>query len=493
MGEIVVESGINNQIQRLIEAVPECLRKNVESLQMNLESAIRAYVNEYLVVQRSASPVPYLTQPVSSQPVYNLNRKKLYNLKKIKEDFDRNYKLFKAGESCEDISLFAMFKMVSMLETKGKDEFEMQIVNQFNAWFDQMKIQTDARAKTQQEWVGFSSYAALGLYRDNKFKFFQRLVNMDLCDFIIYQSLVDQMRMYYIPDTVLDSGMFAAGRGSGTKNKTMMLSEVKNSPSGRIAGFTMEDVTAISSTLQLAVSGKDEQAVLMWLFTKAIQNSTPEMLTYEISGSLVDICKIIYPNEKKFSARNYEYAKEVFSHLLYTRIWAEDMKTSVPLLGKTTAEWLENGSGTSFVARLGQDLMSDLMFSRIGLVFQDQIMQLKNSSGLSKLLYPKLRKDRVSSILLQGMTSSNYSLIQLQFIAKPVKKYKPQKIEEYREAFKEMKEKKILIDDYEFTRLPSGDEVFVLSWLPLTEAEANDARVIRAVTPEEHPVILESR
>ena len=63
---------------------------------------------------------------------------------------------------------------------------------------------------------------------------------------------------------------------------------------------------------------------------KAIQNSTADMMSYEVSGSLVDICKIIYPGEKKFSARNYEYAKEVFSHLLYTRIWADDMKTSVP-------------------------------------------------------------------------------------------------------------------------------------------------------------------
>ena len=55
----------------------------------DLESEIRSCVNEYLVVQKKASPLPYLSQPVASQPVYNLNRKKLYNLKKIKDDFEK--------------------------------------------------------------------------------------------------------------------------------------------------------------------------------------------------------------------------------------------------------------------------------------------------------------------------------------------------------------------------------------------------------------------
>ena len=487
MEQRVVESGINTQILKLVDEVPECLRKNAEVLQLDLENEIRSCVNEYLVVQKKASPLPYLSQPVASQPVYNLNRKKLYNLKKIKSDFDKNHKLFQAGAVCEDISLFSMYRVMSMLESRDKDKFEDQVVTTFNTWYDQMKISTDARAKSQQEWVGFSSYIALDLYRDNKRKFFQRLVNIDICDFVVYHSMVAQMQLYYIPETVLDAGMFAAGRGSRTKNKTMLLSDVKDSPAGRIAGFTTEEVTVITSNLQLAVSGKDEQAVLMWLFTKAIQNSTADMMSYEVSGSLVDICKIIYPGEKKFSSRNYEYAKEVFSHLLYTRIWADDMKTSVPLLGKTSAEWLEeNGDGgTSFVAKLGQDLMSDLMFSRIGLVFQDQIAQLEKSSGLSKIMYPKLRKDRVNSILINNVYTTTYTLRGLMFLAKPVGRYKPDRIEEYKQAFQEMKDKQILVNDYEFTRLPSGDEAFVLTWLPLTRAEADDARIIRTVSQDD--------
>ena len=48
-------------------------------------------------------------------------------------------------------------------------------------------------------------------------------MNIDVCDFVVYHSMAAQMQLYYIPETVLDAGMFAAGRGSGTKNKTMRL------------------------------------------------------------------------------------------------------------------------------------------------------------------------------------------------------------------------------------------------------------------------------
>lgn len=477
MSQQIVENGINNQIEKILEMLPECLRKNAESIGINVQERIPQLVEDSLVVKNVTTNVPYLSQPTKDQ-VYNLARKKQYNLEVIKKGFDVNHEHFLKGESCEAISPFAQISMAVKLGYFKRDEIEEKIVREFDSWYQEMKITTDKRIAAKKEWIGFSSYDALECYKETRKKEYKRFIEIDLQDYVVYYSKTNVMPIIYLPNAVMGIGYFTAGRNSSAKGKTALLGDVAKSPTGRMGGFLKETPSRMSPDLQVAVAGKDEQVVLMWLFTKAMQNNTGDMANFEISGSVVDICKIIWPAKKKFSSKDYEYAKEIFSHLLYTRIWANDMQTSVPLLGKTSAEWMDGGDGTKFTAKLGQDLISDLLFSRVGLVVQDQIVQLNSTTGLSRLLYPKLRKDRATSITMRDAYTNTYTLIALSFIAKPVSKYKPQRIREYKEAFQELKDKQILIDDYEFTHLPSGDEAFVLTWKPFTEAEQKDISIV---------------
>lgn len=477
MSQEVIENGINNQIEKMIDALPECLKKNAESIGINVQEQIPQLVDASLVVKNITTNVPYLSQPTKEQ-VYNLSRKKLYNLDLVKKGFDLNYERFKSGESCDNTSPFAQVAIAVSLNYLNRDDIENKIIAEFDSWYHEMKMTTDKRVAAKKPWVGFSSYNALQCYKESKGKLFKRFIEIDLQDYILYYSKTNEMPVIYFPSAVMNLGLFAAGRKGGRINKISFLGDIEKSPSGRIGGIITGNPNIISPELQMVVSGKDEQSVLMWLFTKAVQNHTGDMVNFEISGSLIDICHSIWPDKKRYSSKDYEYAKEIFSHLLYTRIWDKDMQTSVPLLGKTSAEWMDGGEGTHFTARLGQDLMSDIVFSRIGLVFRDQISQLNSPSGLSKLLYPKLRKDRATSIKMHDLYTSTYTLIALPFIAKPVSRYKPQRIKEYKEAFQELKDKKILIEEFEFTRLPSGDEAFILTWKPLTEAEEKDVSII---------------
>jgi hypothetical protein len=196
----------------------------------------------------------------------------------------------------------------------------------------------------------------------------------------------------------------------------------------------------------------------------------------EISGKIVDICRILYPNRDKYSVSEYKRAIKYllniacfrFSYTKGNRLSNIAFIESLNLTSELKELKSEVDFGklpTMFSLSIGDAILKNVLAGNLNFVITNQLEEIENPLG--KLLYATFRTDRIYD-LSTGINSHPYSLIQLQMAAS-VSGRKSVKVKKYTEAINHLIDKGIVVQSFNMI-----DNVFKVEWKPLTDVEGQD-------------------
>lgn len=225
-----------------------------------------------------------------------------------------------------------------------------------------------------------------------------------------------------------------------------------------------------------------DMELFSYLCTKCVTKGIGDKDVLTVDGNLNEICRILFPDSSSYSTKSYANARKRLNNMVSTTVVAtsEDGKFIARNIFEQSIvddkRELDNGeksNGVLYHVEFGRNVTADILSHRLSTVIKPNLDELKNP--VSRFLYMQLKKDRLMDLYLtRNKTCREYSLIWLMLIFRVKEAKKSARILRYSEAFDEMKEKKLLIKNYNVS-----DDQFTVYWLPLSDDEMMDVKYIK--------------
>lgn len=517
------DSTIGSYSSYIISDIPEVLKvaysRNIGN---DISSAIQNIVKEYLVEEKEANVMKYeiIGQP-TSRDIDKLHKRQKYYAAGMVKSLEEDYASASAGKAVSNnISPFQELVVRTLVSVnKERSSAIDDIYSSAHQWLESY---SSFRANSKRdEWikenVGFCTYPYFYVIEAGDPNKAKKMIMLDLTDMIFRLSVESKYKRfsYYTPKSILREGFVDEGQRKDTKFRQSYDIDVLSNTTLRETFFS-EDTQNISDISQTTIFARrtwdyKDVLILNYLCTKCIKETSDMNGVLSVSGNLTEICEVLFPDiaNKKYSSKHYEIAKERLSNIFETRVSA---KLGGKLLSKTIFEYSvisdpkdekkeedeldkgkEDGSSrknrgaTLFQANFGRRIAGDLLNSRIETIIRPQIDSI--DSDIAKMLFMSLKNDRINDVFFYNQQTRVFSMDSFMIIVRlPDKKAK--RMEKYSSALKELQDKNLLIESFTVNK-----DSFEIRWIPLSEQERKDIRVIPVVTqlPKEEVQLIEEK
>lgn len=448
----------------------------------DINQILKKAINEVMIKYGIIIPDDdqYATFPAMRQPIVKkieaLRKKRLYWIKNICNDFNQEKAYYLEGnpaDSKTETTTLTPYCYISLELKKGEktvEELCEEYDSKFNHWVECAKSR---KFKNPEQKAYFCDYPYIRFYSAEAKKNFYEI---DLENNILYifqnYDLFNFAQMKPMP--VVRSGMF---RESGKRSANLTYDLNKDDVEDYMATFMteikhMEKNTPYLENFSPFVMDERGAELLTYLVTKCYQ-SYYQYGQARADGNFGELVRVVYPKVEKPSKKHYLYTKAYFINLEYLAL--RIIKSNGSLSRNPIFD------DVNFDPR--KDVNEDLYYSvTLSAMFTRNIISLNVSTiitstynrldgDIAKLLYQDLKVDRLHDLMNANNRAGVqhiYTVGMLQLTAR-VTGRKIQRRNKYKGALNELKEKNILVK--EFDELEDG---FQITWLPLSETEHDD-------------------
>lgn len=488
MAEHVAEGNINQFINGLMKIVPEKIRQKSEFINYDYQGYIRDYINVYFVTEGSEQMIGFsiLQQPKANE-ISSYKKRQKRAIVKIKTNYEKDREAFLAGEKPGKYTPFGD-DMERMVESGFIDKAEaVKIADErYEKWCEDLKIPNSCNSdQSEITWHGLMDYPYVVEYRVDKN--YRQFLELDLQGLIYLYAEQNIKKYKYTANISTKTSAFASGSVNASVRQGYDVDEAINNGETLVAGYRSNFEMIIDGTnLDLKVASVYEASALAYMFTEAIKSYASGSGSFTVSGTETDLCEAIFGTKKKYSLREYQKARDAIEILRNLVLWSKDNTTTAPLFEYIRTDWTaknadgsekekEKTTASRFSAKFGAFLISDIIATRYSLINTKEMDSLESSAGLAKLLYARLRRDRIETAGLRKQKQTIYSYLELSMIAKAMGRNRKERETNYIAAIQEMKDKHILVKDFTYLKnRPLKEPMLTIVWEPLSDAEVLD-------------------
>lgn len=491
----IITEGIVSQLKKTIyDNIPHALKEACKKTKtIDVEKEISDIVEKYLVKKISLKEDNYeISQSPKQEDIKAvIKRRNYHRAKLIKELHDEYNRALEGSPVLERRSPYNDSAVVVAQLTAQKSRAEaIEVLSQVvNGYLDRLEGVPAVKAGVGG-FVGFYEYPYFTLILENECPRAIKMLKVDLEEYVFRLSVSPEYKNYaYYTAESVGKGFYA----ESSRAKKDAEYELESSEYLRNTFFPDElNVCNVSISARKTWDDRD-MSLFSYLCTKCVTESLGSSEVLSVEGNLFEICKILYPNVTAYSVKHYSIAEKRLTNLAGTQLIAQsdDGKEIIRnIIDQAIVDHRDTarndgskGNGAFFRIEFGRNISADILFHRLSTVIKSRLDELENP--VSKFLYIQLKKDRALDLYLSARKSTHeYSLIGLMLIFKVREAKKAEKIKRYTEALEEMKAKKLLIQDFKVI-----DAKFMINWIPLSEAEEKDIRVLKQPAAEDENVI----
>lgn len=499
--------GILNQFGKSICGDIPILLSSMCEKYFKVEEETSRIVAEHLIERIYLSDSTYYEKIKTPErsTLKKLDKKRRYQLDRLLGELQKESEAIARGEEVENTASpynpFTM-KIIQDAAKLTREDCIAMITSQINDFKDLvMNQESGKRSRQNSEFHGFYEYpyfTALAMHNSRKA---EKLLRIDLEEFVVYCAALPKYNQYvsYPADSVGRGfyGEIVRSKKEDAEYEIITSQYLKNTFFPEEQGI--EHVKIISR--------KPWDLKDMDLFGYLCTKGMTELLragltgkTVEVEGTMRDLCKVVSPTSKSFGTKSYALVQARLENMIDTKLEAitvDGHKIMQQLFDrvilddvtrKKNSEKEAQKQGGFYKLRLGLSLTEDILSHRLSTVIKPRISELKNQIGI--VLYAPLKKERAVDLCLYNKDSHEYSIISLMLMYRLDARKRATRIEKFSEVFTEMKDKGLLIKDFSVV-----DSKFIIEWMPLSQEEKNDIRVLKKgpdavidVTPIELPL-----
>ena len=482
-----VSEGILNQFKHaMVESIPKDLQEKCESLKIDVVKSVSDIVDASLAKSARIDSVFYEQSHIpDADDAKKVQKKRKYNLDKLTEILTAEHKTVIEGGTVTNAGSPYNSSALLVLETTRKCS-KAEAITSVAETIDEyiLKASKLHPLKTGVEmFVGLTEYPYFSLLMENDRSRAKKIAQSDLGEYVFRLSYESKFKdfAYYSPDSTTKAFYSEASK---SKVEDAEYALVSNNHLKETFFPDEPNIAKVSIEAQKSWDVKDME-LFSYLCTKCVSQrfGAGEVLTVE--GNLNEICKVLFPTSTSPSTRTYQNAKKRLENMISTRLVAnsEDGKTivqnvfekSVVTYKDAKDESANRGGKDSALYRIefGRNITADILSHRLSTVIRSRLEELENP--VSRFLYVQMKKDRtVDLFLMNEKKLHEYTLISLMLIFKIKENRKKARIERYAQALQEMKEKNLLIKDFQ-----EVNGTFEVEWIPLSNDEREDIKILR--------------
>jgi len=486
---LIVENYRNRLLEDMYSDIPERLIKRLDAINTTLTKLNEKLINKnqfiYEIILDVLDIEDDFSQPFASPKVIkNIRNARKYRVNKLLKDFEQDKLLYDSGSEITELTQITPFSAIRVTSnTTGTDEQELykQYIGQVDDWKNKItsKRFTAAKELTVEELVKkltfVSDYPFFYLY---KAKDRLTIIKNDIEQFVVLLVSIKKYIQYAMihPNTLDKKSLFVEG-GLHTDNKERtepVLSSIIQDDGSTLTAV-LANMEAGSKTLfKYYIWDDKDSKIINYLSTKIFRQFRPQADSivsnnFTVSGNLVEICHLIWPNRTSFGPVHYTRAKLLMFNLLAVKFLAKDeagVDSGYAVFDDVTVDEIEK----VYTVSLGNKTAKTLMERQFTTIFMTQYEELENS--IARLLYPVLKRDRLFDLVTIGnkKVERNYDIPMLVSMVKTTGNKKDRK-NKYLAAFTELAQKGTIIKG---VSVRNNGELFVVEWLPITENERLD-------------------
>lgn len=479
---------IDGYINQLYEKVIELLNPTIIEIykeeicqdeEEDINQILKKTINEIMIKYEILVPDndKYTTFPAMRDPslkkIESLRKKRLYWVKIICEDYKREKEFYLTRELTDGKSggtTLTPYCYIAYELKKGEKSLE-NLCNHYDSRFNDWLHHTKSRKfRIPEQKAYFCDYPYLGFYGSANRKLFYE---MDLENNVLYiiqnYNLFNFAQMKPMP--VVRAGMF---RESGKREKlTYVDSNVEHYMAKFISDVErMKKNTPYLENFAPFVMDERGSELLTYLATKCYRTYAQRGQPHA-DGNFGELVHVVYPKVKKPSKKHYLYTNAYFANLSFLRLLIKKENGGVSrnpiFVDVDFAPQKEVNEDLYYSVTLSDMFTRSIISLNVATIITSTYNKLEG--GIAKLLYQDLKVDRLHDL----MNANNrpdiqhfYTVNMFQLMAR-VTGRKMQKNNKYKNALQELKEKGILVKEYQYV-----DEGFQITWLPLSETEYED-------------------
>ena len=499
----MISEGILSQLKKSIfDEIPDMLKMQCEEIDgFDIESEVSDIVEQYLVADAKIDTASYEQSKTPEVPVQKkLMKKKRYHIDKLYSDLKNEYE--KASSNQRVAERISPYSESALAVVRSTAQLPRQVAientnHNINKYFERLE-EIKPIKNGIEACVGFCEYPYFDLLREGNRAWAKRLLKIDIEEYVFRISFSKQYKNYvvYQAESV---GRGFYGETSRRKKKDL---EYELVSSQYLKDAFFPDVEGVS---QISIEAKkpwdtNDMALFSFLCTKSRPRIIGEETVLLAEGNLRELCGVLYENSTEFSSKHYSLARARLENIYDTTVTAvvngdkilKKHLFDLVLMDNKKDETKERSNGVYYHVEFGRHVTGDILSHRISTIIKPQLDELENS--VSKMLYVQLKKDRAVDLYVSASKNADketttkksviheYTLILFMMLFRVRDAKKAARIARYTDALNEMKEKGILIHDFKVK-----DDNFIVEWIPLSDAEWLDIKVIK--NPEGVPVI----
>ena len=496
-------STLSSYCEYIEQDIPESLKATYKRIiGTDIKAVINDIVNEYLMDKSDLVLQGYeFIKSVSSSDVDKIQKKQKYHCTALLTKLEEDYNTALSGKIITDSASCLNEAIVSTLVSVSKGNRKDVIESIYSGATEWLKKLMTFKAPDRDEWieenVGFCNYPYFYLIESSDINKAKKLINIDLIATVFRLSKDLKFKDFniYSPKSILGEG-FVDESGNRTSKfrenyDLALLSKTKL----KETFFEEEKEASEVNIMAKRTWDYSDMMIFNYLCTKCIRNLSDISGGLVVSGSLTEICAIVYPNIKnrRFNASHYETAKERLENVFNTRVTAhingktasksifdysviDDPKEHIQYDDNDGSELSKlrksrkDSSVVLFQATFGRRISGDILNSRLETIVRPQIESI--NTEIAKMLFMSLKNDRIMDLYFHNQQTRIFSHDSFMIIIRLSDK-KAKRLQKYSDALKELKDKHLLIDDFKVI-----GEMFEVKWIPLSEQERDDIRII---------------
>ena len=485
--ELIYQKGyVNSYIDAIIKDLPKNIVNVMNELSENkIEGETNAIIYEYLIEFNSIKGATFASaKQITNEEMGKLRKRKKYKYDSMYKEFNKDYEAVMQGQKVNKTTSPYSYLLLKTLIENGEDQSELiqRIKNEIDTWYSKV---SDRKKYTDDisQYTGFIDFKYFYLYSESNRAEALKMARMDLEYYIFSLSQLEKYKNFYDIVPLRNTGLFSL--------KPVGRPKIKAEPEINIVKFIDGEYM---TSMMLDFS---EFRIINYISTLAVALGLNGK--DEISGNLVDLCRICYPNRtgNSFSKRDYENVLGKLKRLKDVRFDKVNFNNNgeyetidrsivlfdeimIPSSINNLDEVGENGEikraskGNEYVfrVRLGSTITKAIISTNLLPVLNAPLNAL--SDGVSKLIYMNICQDRIDDLTRKRSLIHIYTLIDMQFMVK-ISEGKKKRVKIYKEALEELKNQNILLDNVEW--IESKNE-FRVQWIPLSEIEKRDITLI---------------
>lgn len=460
----------------LLDDIPKSFKDAVMKcgIEYELESEILNILDKYNIISTSSEGFETVSVP-SPQDKNAVRRNVKNNVEGIVLKETGYYNEVMKGNAVSEasspfwnniLSSVAMAKSVSLQEAANET---MEKIVEFR---DSFKLYSSKKNKKISEFVGLTNYPWIYLFASGKKT--KKYFDLDLAC-IIFDLISSNLYKDYVTYT---PNMFDRGFYGSNPYETRELETARYDIYLDLARtFTsVNEGDVVNIELKRAKSWDvTDKDIISYIFTHSLADPQTRDGYMYYEGSFLDLMKFVYPKECDYD-KYYEFIANRLRKIFETEIFINTKSQGV-IKYELFHDFQIDTVGKKYWVYLGKNFLYALLNKQINAVVRRPLLIEEMENNTAKHLYPTLRSDRNGDLYFNERKIHEYTYIQLCLLVS-VRGSKVEQKKEYARAFTELKEKGLLIEDFNCIK----GQNFLVRWKDFSEEERADFKIVKAST-----------